>query len=101
MIIAAHTTALVLLADGSGGESKKAGPIGLVVILLLCFACYFLFRSMSRHLKRVREQFPSDEQPRSAEHPHPSSSGNGAGRMPAPQVRRTDAPGAPPPESRS
>jgi hypothetical protein len=55
-------TALALLADDSGGgESKKAGPIALVVILLLCVACYFLFRSMSRHLRKVREQFPVDD----------------------------------------
>lgn len=46
-----------LLADG---ENKKSGPIGLVVILLLCVACYFLFRSMSKHLRKVREEFPGD-----------------------------------------
>lgn len=42
------------------GEAAKAGPIGLAVILLLCIACYFLFKSMSKHLKRVREEFPTD-----------------------------------------
>jgi hypothetical protein len=55
-------TTLALLADDSGGgEAKKAGPIALVVILLLCVACYFLFRSMTRHLRKVREQFPVDD----------------------------------------
>ena|SRR5664279_2822924 len=44
-----------LLADG---ENKKSGPIGLAVILLLCVACYFLFKSMSKHLRKVREEFP-------------------------------------------
>jgi hypothetical protein len=51
-----------LLADAvvtGSGESKKSGPIGLAVILLLCVACYFLFKSMSRHLRRVREDFPA------------------------------------------
>ncbi|MDT4911065.1 MAG: hypothetical protein QOC66_193 [Pseudonocardiales bacterium] len=43
------------------GEAVKSGPIGLAVILLLCIACYFLFKSMSRHLKSVREEFPNDE----------------------------------------
>jgi hypothetical protein len=43
----------VLAAD----ESKKSGPIGLAVILVLCVICYFLFKSMSRHLRKVREDF--------------------------------------------
>ena len=42
------------------GEAVKAGPIGLAVILILCIACYFLFKSMSKHMKRVREEFPSE-----------------------------------------
>jgi hypothetical protein len=46
--------ALPLLAD----ESKKSGPIGFAVILVLCVVCYFLFKSFSRHLRKVREQFP-------------------------------------------
>ena len=44
----------------AGGENKKSGPIGLAVILLLCVACYFLFKSMSKHLRKVREEFPTD-----------------------------------------
>jgi hypothetical protein len=44
----------------ASGESKKSGPIGLAVILLLCIACYFLFKSMSKHLRKVREEFPTD-----------------------------------------
>jgi hypothetical protein len=42
------------------GEAVKSGPIGLAIILILCIACYFLFKSMSRHLKAVREDFPKD-----------------------------------------
>lgn len=42
------------------GEAAKSGPLGFAVILVLCVGCYFLFKSMSRHLKRVREQFPKD-----------------------------------------
>jgi hypothetical protein len=49
--------ATTLLADG---ENKKSGPLGLVVILVLCVACYFLFKSMSKHLRKVREEFPTD-----------------------------------------
>jgi hypothetical protein len=47
--------------DSGGGEAKKAGPIALAVILVLCVACYFLFRSMTRHLRKVREEFPVDD----------------------------------------
>ena len=47
--------------DSGGGESKKAGPIGLAVILVLVVVCYFLFRSMTRHLRKVREDFPADD----------------------------------------
>ena len=42
------------------GEAAKSGPIGFAVILLLCVACYFLFKSMSKHLRKVREEFPVD-----------------------------------------
>jgi len=45
------------------GEAAKAGPIAFAVILVLCVACYFLFKSMSKHLKRVRENFPADPAP--------------------------------------
>jgi hypothetical protein len=53
-----------LLADG---ENKKSGPIGLAVILVLCVACYFLFKSMSKHLRKVREEFPIDAPPQGGE----------------------------------
>jgi hypothetical protein len=42
------------------GEAAKSGPIGFAVILVLCVACYFLFKSMSKHLRKVREEFPVD-----------------------------------------
>jgi hypothetical protein len=42
------------------GEAAKSGPIGLAIILILCIVCYFLFKSLSKHLKTVRENFPTD-----------------------------------------
>jgi hypothetical protein len=39
-------------------EPYKSGPIGLAIILILLVACFFLFRSMSRHMRNVRENFP-------------------------------------------
>jgi hypothetical protein len=65
----------VTVADGdSGGEAKKAGPIALLVILLLAVACYFLFRSMTRHLRKVREEFPEDPPTEPGDEP-PSTNG--------------------------
>lgn len=40
---------------GKGAEWGKAAPIGLLVILLLCVAVWLLLRSMSKHLRKVRE----------------------------------------------
>lgn len=50
------TTAGEILARS--GEGWKSGPIGLAVILALCVAAYFLFKSMSKHLRKVRDEFP-------------------------------------------
>ncbi|HEY7046861.1 MAG TPA: hypothetical protein VH373_06535 [Jatrophihabitantaceae bacterium] len=63
--VAASSVAWVVAAadNSGGGEAKKAGPIALAVILVLCVACYFLFRSMTRHLRKVREEFPRDDDP--------------------------------------
>jgi hypothetical protein len=52
---------IVLLAAAKGGEGVKSGPLGLAAILVLCIACYFLFKSMAKHLRKVREEFPSDD----------------------------------------
>lgn len=42
---------------GHGPEWGKAAPIGLLVIVLLGVACYFLARSFSRNIKRVPASF--------------------------------------------
>ena len=62
-------TAAALLAAST--EAQKSGPIGLVVIVVLCIGCYFLFRSMSRHMRKVREEFPATEKP--TDEPAPKS----------------------------
>lgn len=45
----------VLLASGSG--DLGAGFIAFVVVVVLAIACYFLFRSMTRHLRKVPASF--------------------------------------------
>jgi hypothetical protein len=96
--------ATTLLADG---ENKKSGPIGLAVILLLCVACYFLFKSMSKHLRRVREEFPTDAPAHGADvaPPAPPShakqaadGGDAAGGESAQPAESPPAPSAPPGE---
>lgn len=62
-------TAVVLAAKS--GEAVKSGPWGLAIILVLCVACYFLFKSMSKHLRRVREQFPTSPPPRTGDPAQP------------------------------
>jgi hypothetical protein len=52
---------LIAAARPKGGEGVKSGPLGLAAILVLCVAAYFLFKSMSKHLKKVRTEFPQDE----------------------------------------
>lgn len=46
--------AAAVLADSDKG---KGSPIGLFVVLLLVVAVYFLYRSMSKHIRRVPESF--------------------------------------------
>ena len=46
--------AQVLLADNDKG---RGSPIGLFVILALCVAVYFLWKSLNRHLKKLPESF--------------------------------------------
>jgi hypothetical protein len=81
------------------GEGAKAGPIALLVILLLCTACYFLFRSMTKHLRKVRDDFPSELPPepppeRPTEPPRrPSADGSSNGSANGNTRRR---PGPPP-----
>lgn len=46
-------------ATGKGPEWGKAAPIGLLVIVLMCVAVYFLVKSLNRNLKKVPESFQS------------------------------------------
>jgi hypothetical protein len=53
----------VLAANDFGDDlgDGVAGPVGLLIIALLVVALVFLVRSMNRHLRRVRDEFPDDE----------------------------------------
>jgi hypothetical protein len=94
MIHPALVSAAIWLAantgDDGGGESKKSGPIGLVVIIVLCVVCYFLFKSLSKHLKKVRDDFP--ELPPTTTAPLGDSSDRVAtpAELPSPPPERSD-----------
>ena len=60
MIAAAGTRVLA-----SGDSSLGAGFIGFVVVVVLAIACYFLFRSMTRHLRNVPATFDAPAEPES------------------------------------
>jgi hypothetical protein len=58
----------MMLADGGG--ALGAGFIAFVVVLALAVASYLLFRSMTKHLRKVPKSFSGpepkpDEEPRS------------------------------------
>jgi hypothetical protein len=61
------TPALVLLAANDQQQPEdvgKAGPLGLLLIVVLLIAVILLGRSMGRHLKRVPGSFdPADQVP--------------------------------------
>ena len=84
-------TASQVVAAGSG-EAAKSGPIGFAVVLVLAVACYFLFKSMSKHMRTVREHFPTEA-------PKPSAPVAPAARIEAKAVKlvKDDAAGEPPP----
>ncbi len=101
MLSAAVWHAAGVLADTTpdGPENKKASALGLAVILALCIGCYFLFRSMSRHLRKVRDNFPVNV-PRS---PHrdaqPPADQLPGTRVPRAPVQRTPVPRTPVPRT--
>ena len=80
------------------GEGSKSGPIGLAVILLLIIACYFLFKSMSGHLRRVREDFPKDAAPDPAQAPVRPRRADFAARKPETPVIEARRDGEQPPD---
>ncbi|MCB0926125.1 MAG: hypothetical protein KDB50_16540 [Mycobacterium sp.] len=68
----------MLLADepNRGPDYGKASPVGLLVVLLLLVAVFFLWRSMGRQLKKVPVSFDT---PGAATDPPTSSGTDGHG----------------------
>lgn len=68
-VAGAFTSVQAVLADGGnspadvdpttghGPEWGGAAPIGLLIIVLMCVALYFLVKSMNRNIRKVPESF--------------------------------------------
>jgi hypothetical protein len=46
-----------------GDDTFGAGFIAFIVVVVLCIASYFLFRSMNRHLRKVPDTFTEPTPP--------------------------------------
>jgi hypothetical protein len=57
------TDLLVLAAEQQPDDVGKAGPLGLLLVVLLGIAIVLLVKSMSRHLKRIPASFDADDRP--------------------------------------
>ncbi|SDO30096.1 hypothetical protein SAMN04515671_0483 [Nakamurella panacisegetis] len=70
---------------GKGPEWGEAAPVGLLVIVLLCVAVYFLVKSLNRNIRKVPESFSTVGTPGAeADGPRTEPSTTGADADPAP-----------------
>ena len=46
-----------LLADADSDDKGRGSPVGLFVVLILCVAVYFLWKSLNRHIRKVPPSF--------------------------------------------
>jgi hypothetical protein len=54
---------VVTAADQLPEDVGKAGPLGLLLTVLLAIAIVLLVKSMTRHLKRLPASFDEDDRP--------------------------------------
>jgi hypothetical protein len=69
-----------VLAENNFGDTMSdglAGPMGLLIIVLLAIATVFLIRNMNSRLRRLPERFPN--QPESGPGPAGGAGGTPAG----------------------
>jgi hypothetical protein len=70
------------IPPGKGPEWGKAAPIGLLIILLLGVALFFLIKNMNKQFRKVPESFDPPSEAATELEPDevaPSGSGQGAG----------------------
>ena len=57
---------VTVLAENNFGDTMSdglAGPMGLLIIVLLAIATVFLIRNMNSRLRRLPERFPGPDEP--------------------------------------
>jgi hypothetical protein len=75
-------SALHLLAENNFGDTRSgglAGPMGLLIIVLMAIATVFLIRNMTARIKRLPAEFPNTEAARTDTHSDEPSRGTAAG----------------------
>ncbi len=80
---------ITVLADNSFGDNLGdgvAGPVGLLIIVLLAVGTALLIRNMNKHLKRLPESFPD---PRAAAQAADQVEGAGDSESPAAEAVTT------------
>jgi hypothetical protein len=58
---------------GDTRSGSLAGPLGLLIIVLLAIGTVLLVRNMNKRIKRLPERFPSQDPPDSDSSPAPGS----------------------------
>jgi hypothetical protein len=74
--------ALDVLAANNFGDTRSgslAGPLGLLIIVLLALATVFLIRNMNARLRRLPDRFPGQDGPAEAAGGRPEESGGATG----------------------
>ncbi|MCW2522457.1 MAG: hypothetical protein JWO63_792 [Frankiales bacterium] len=77
-----------LLADADSDDKGRGSPVGLFVVLILCIAVYFLWKSLNRHIRKLPESFDPPVPP-DAE--FTSAGVTTAGHKPKPAAAPTEA----------
>jgi hypothetical protein len=74
--------ALDVLAQNNFGDTRSgslAGPLGLLIIVLLALATVFLIRNMNARLRRLPDRFPGQDQDQGHDQPADGMAGAGDG----------------------
>lgn len=66
---------LDVLAENNFGDTRSgglAGPMGLLIIVLLGIATVFLIRNMTARIRRLPAEFPDPDAPKPADRDDPA-----------------------------
>jgi hypothetical protein len=74
-----------VLAENNFGDTMSdglAGPMGLLIIVLLAIATVFLIRNMNSRLRRLPDRFPQSDPDEQANRPDGAADGPAARQKP-------------------